>query len=81
MAGSEGTAVDRSCSSEESPLPKQTVAGSNSDSPLCEGPLLSALLNKMESILDQVGTTTWKYSSKFMKFAKTDVSVLVIELL
>ena len=39
---------------EESPLPPQTTANDRGDSIVCEGPLLTALLNKMETLLDQV---------------------------
>ena len=37
---------------EENPLPEPT--GNDRDSVVCEGPLLTALLNKMETLLDQV---------------------------
>ena len=37
---------------EESPLPQPT--GNDRDAMVCEGPLLTALLNKMETLLDQV---------------------------
>ena len=42
---------------EENPLPRSAVAGEEGgvrDSAVCEGPLLSALLNKIETLLDQV---------------------------
>ena len=50
----DGGTIGNSSTCEESPLPEQAVAKNDNSSPLCEGPLLTALLNKMETILDQV---------------------------
>ena len=51
--GDGGTTAERG-SQEESPLPPPTAAGERGESAVCEGPLLSALLNKTETLLDQV---------------------------
>lgn len=56
VASDGGTVNERSIE-EESPLPQPSVAGEKREEralPVSEGPLLSALLNKMETLLDQV---------------------------
>lgn len=55
-ASDEGAVSERDAE-EESPLPQSAKAGEGGgvrDSAVCEGPLLSALLNKIETLLDQV---------------------------
>ena len=51
---------------EENPLPQPT--GNDRSTMVCEGPLLTALLNKMETLLDQVcvGSSMYDYSAQIM---------------
>ena len=51
--GDEASSSQISLHGEESPLPQPT-AGNDLDAIVCEGSLLTALLNKMETLLDQV---------------------------
>ena len=48
----EGTDTERA--EEECPLPQPTMASIEGGTAVSEGPLLSALLDKMETLLDQV---------------------------
>lgn len=52
----DGSPSQTSVEGEESPLPQPT--GNDRDTTVCEGPLLTALLNKMETLLDQVPGST-----------------------
>lgn len=59
-----GDTVNERTVQEESPLPQP---GDDEGSAVCEGPLLTALLNKIETLLDQVWVCTCKMRSTLHK--------------